>query len=58
MAVGSAEVVVWAEGLIECGNQVEEVEKGLSAALAAEGALSSPPWLLLSLLGQRPEVWS
>lgn len=36
MASGCAEVIVRAERLVECGNQVEE---GLAAALVAEGAL-------------------
>lgn len=36
MASGCAEVIIWPEGLIECGNQIEE---GLSAALVTEGAL-------------------
>lgn len=30
MTSGCAEVIVWSEGLIECGNQIEE---GLAAAL-------------------------
>lgn len=36
MAARCAEVIVRPEGLIECGNQVEE---GLAAALVTEGAL-------------------
>lgn len=35
MASGCAEVIVWPEGLIECGNQIEE---GLATALVTQRA--------------------
>lgn len=35
MASGCAEVIVWPEGLIECGNQIEE---RLATALVTERA--------------------
>lgn len=35
MTPGCAEVIVWPEGLVECGDQVEE---GLAAALVTQRA--------------------
>lgn len=49
VAAGSAKVIVGPEGLVECGDQVEE---GLPAALVAEGALVLSP-LALAQSAQR-----